>query len=121
MADTTPQFIVEVELAVHDLDFHRVVFYLAAGFNLDRIRVVTDVNKNTVLNPNDGTSTPVTDVFYDAGDAATVEDIKHFTYTYLADESSMHGWEIALISPTRFAAFVCHRVVGSWRSPSYAD
>lgn len=36
---------------------------------IDRIRVVSEVNQNLVLNPNDGTSTQVTDLFYDTGDA----------------------------------------------------
>tara|TARA_R110002072_G_scaffold42064_22_gene119163 strand:- start:59439 stop:60326 length:888 start_codon:yes stop_codon:yes gene_type:complete len=36
---------------------------------IDRIRVVSDANQNLVLNPNDGTSTMVTSLFYGAGDA----------------------------------------------------
>lgn len=36
---------------------------------IDRIRVVSEVNQNLVLNPNDGTSTQVTDLFYAVGDA----------------------------------------------------
>lgn len=35
---------------------------------IDRIRNVSDANQNLVLNPFDGTSTLVTDLFYDAGD-----------------------------------------------------
>lgn len=35
---------------------------------IDRIRVVSDANQNLVLNPNDGTSTMVTDLFFGAGD-----------------------------------------------------
>ncbi|MCC7387524.1 MAG: DUF4394 domain-containing protein [Phycisphaerales bacterium] len=35
---------------------------------IDRIRNVSDANQNLVLNPNDGTSTQVTDLFYGAGD-----------------------------------------------------
>lgn len=35
---------------------------------IDRIRLVGDVNQNLVLNPNDGTSTQVTDLFYGSGD-----------------------------------------------------
>lgn len=35
---------------------------------IDRIRNVSDANQNLVLNPNDGTSTRVTDLFYEAGD-----------------------------------------------------
>lgn len=36
---------------------------------IDRIRYVSDTNQNLVLNPNDGTSTQVTSLFYDASDA----------------------------------------------------
>ncbi|MFK7758563.1 MAG: DUF4394 domain-containing protein [Phycisphaerales bacterium] len=36
---------------------------------IDRIRVVSDANQNLVLNPNDGSSTMVTDLFFDASDA----------------------------------------------------
>ena len=35
---------------------------------IDRIRVVSDANQNLVLNPNDGTSTMVTDLFFDGSD-----------------------------------------------------
>lgn len=35
---------------------------------IDRIRVVSDANQNLVLNPNDGTSTGVTSLFYGPGD-----------------------------------------------------
>ncbi len=35
---------------------------------IDRIRYVSDANQNLVLNPNDGTSTQVTSLFYGAGD-----------------------------------------------------
>lgn len=35
---------------------------------IDRIRYVSDANQNLVLNPNDGTSTQVTSLFYDASD-----------------------------------------------------
>lgn len=35
---------------------------------IDRIRVVAETNTNTVLNPNDGTATGVTNLFYPVGD-----------------------------------------------------
>ncbi len=35
---------------------------------IDRIRVVSDANQNLVLNPNDGTATQVTSLFFGAGD-----------------------------------------------------
>lgn len=55
------------------------------------------------------------EVFYDSADATTVEDLQHFAKSFAAPEESMHGWELILISPTRFATFVSHRVVGTWR------
>ncbi|TWT95344.1 hypothetical protein Pla108_34900 [Botrimarina colliarenosi] len=50
---------------------------------IDRIRLVSDVNKNFVLNPNDGTATVVTDVFYGAGDSnnGTDPNVVHSAYT----------------------------------------
>jgi hypothetical protein len=68
-----------------------------------------------------GAAVWATEVFYDAGNAATAADIEHFTYTVLAPESSMHGWELALISPNRFASFVFHRVVATWQDADYED
>lgn len=35
---------------------------------IDRIRYVSDANQNLVLNPNDGTATEVTSLFFDGGD-----------------------------------------------------
>lgn len=35
---------------------------------IDRIRTVSEANQNLVLNPNDGVATPVTPLFYRAGD-----------------------------------------------------
>ena len=50
---------------------------------IDRIRVVTDVDKNYVLNPNDGTAAGVTDLFYNAGDAndGTNPNVVNSAYT----------------------------------------
>ena len=36
---------------------------------IDRIRLVSDANQNLVINPNDGSATLATDLFYGAGDA----------------------------------------------------
>ncbi len=50
---------------------------------IDRIRLVSDADKNTVLNPNDGTATGVTDLFYAAGDdnAGSDPNVVHSAYT----------------------------------------
>jgi hypothetical protein len=52
---------------------------------------------------------------YDAAEAATLEDVQHYARSYLGHEASMHAWEINLISPRRFAAFVAHRLIATWR------
>ncbi|MEM7199126.1 MAG: hypothetical protein AAF628_02605 [Planctomycetota bacterium] len=56
-----------------------------------------------------------TDVFYDSADASTVEDLKHYTLSALAEPDALHGWELLLISPERFATFVAHRTLSRWR------
>lgn len=55
------------------------------------------------------------EAIYDASDAQSIEDMRHYAQSYLAKEDSLHGWELILISPARFAAYVSHRVVGTWR------
>ena len=50
---------------------------------IDRIRLDSDVNKNYVLNPNDGTATEVTDLFFGPGDQFEGDDpnVVHASYT----------------------------------------
>lgn len=74
-----------------------------------------------LLSLHTATAVWAVEVFYDAADAGTVEDLKHYTHSFSAPEESLHGWEMNLISPRRFAAFVCHRVVGTWRDPEYTE
>ena len=52
---------------------------------------------------------------WDATETASLDDIQHYSRSYASKEESLHGWEFLLISPTRFAAFVAHRIVGTWR------
>lgn len=52
---------------------------------------------------------------WDASETASIDDLQHYSRSYATKEESMHGWELTLISPTRFAAFVAHRIVGTWR------
>jgi hypothetical protein len=59
----------------------------AFGFDfnpvLDRISIVSDANNNYVVNPNDGTVTEVTSVFYNGSDIHAGQDpnITHLAYT----------------------------------------
>lgn len=50
---------------------------------IDRIRVVSESNQNLVLNPNDGTVTGATPLFFDAGDpnAGQNPDVVHSAYS----------------------------------------
>ncbi len=59
------------------------------------------------------------ETMYDAADANTVEDLRHFASSYMAPEESLHGWEMLLISPSRFTAFVCHRICGTWKDADF--
>ena len=62
-----------------------------------------------------GRSVWIAEGLYDAAEEATLSDVQHYSRSYLGKEASMHGWEINLISPTRFASFVAHRLVATWR------
>ena len=53
---------------------------------------------------------------WDANESASLEDLQHYAESYAAPEASMHGWQLALLAPTKFAAFVSHRIVGTWRA-----
>ncbi len=55
------------------------------------------------------------DGMYDANDARIVEDLQHYSESFAAQESSMHGWELNLLSPQKYAAFVTHRLVATCR------
>jgi len=52
---------------------------------------------------------------YDSNDARVIEDLQHYAGSFQAEEDSMHGWQINLISPMRYAGYVSHRLVGTWR------
>lgn len=52
---------------------------------------------------------------YDAGDGAMRADLEDYAATFAAEEASLHGTEINLISPRKFARYVCNRLVGTWR------
>lgn len=68
---------------------------------IDRIRFVSDTNKNTVLNPLNGTATAATDVFFPGADANAGMDpnVVHHAYTNNfagATTSQLYGIDTAL-------------------------
>ena len=56
-----------------------------------------------------------TDVLYDMADRESMEDLRNYVATVSSPDDSLHKWEMALLSPRRFTAYVCHRVVDRWR------
>lgn len=54
------------------------------------------------------------DAIYDSADRTTAGDLRHFVSHTQRDDGNLHGWEMTLLSPTKFTAFVAHRFVGTW-------
>jgi hypothetical protein len=99
---------------------------LAKRYKLDGVLVGTITSYRPYLPPHLGLRTKLFSVhsgsfiwaaegLYDANDARTMEDLEHYQQSFLAAESSMHGVRINLLSPQKFATYVCHRLVGTWR------
>jgi hypothetical protein len=53
------------------------------------------------------------DGLYDSNDALILEDLQHYAGSFAAAEASMHGWELNLLAPRKYAAYVAHRLVAS--------
>jgi hypothetical protein len=47
---------------------------------------------------------------YDAGTQAVTQDVHNYSNTQLARTSSLEGWRIVLMSPSRFTDYACSRV-----------
>jgi len=56
-----------------------------------------------------------TDVLYDMADRRSLQDLRNYVATVATPDESLHKWEMTLLSPRRFAAYVCHRVVQRWK------
>lgn len=70
--------------------------------------------RTQLMSVHSGTAVWAVDALYDAADRATVLDLKHYHKHSQADDGTLHGGDLALIAPTKFATFVSHRVVGTW-------
>ncbi|GAB4146105.1 MAG: hypothetical protein Fur0037_14130 [Planctomycetota bacterium] len=105
------------------------VVALADRYHLDGVLtgIVTDWRpympqhlglRTQLYSVHSGTAVWAVDALYDAADRSTISDIAHYHETFEADDGSLHGRDMTLIAPTRFAAYVAHRVVGTWSSES---
>ncbi|MBZ0152927.1 MAG: hypothetical protein K8J09_15495 [Planctomycetes bacterium] len=54
------------------------------------------------------------DAIYDANDRTTISDLKHYDGQSVHEDGNLHGWEMNLLSPTKFTTYVAHRFVGTW-------
>ena len=54
------------------------------------------------------------DAIYDSSDRSTVNDLRHFHEHVQHDDGNLHGYELDLIAPSKFCAYVAHRFVGTW-------
>ena len=61
-----------------------------------------------------GSSVWAVDAIYDSADRSTISDVRHYVTHTQRDDGNLHGWELTLMSPQKFAAFVAHRCVGTW-------
>ncbi len=71
--------------------------------------------RTSLVSLHDGEMLWKVDSVFDAADARVVEDCRHYAASFQAEEASMHGYEMNLLSPTRFASYVAHRVAGTLR------
>ena len=68
-----------------------------------------------MISTHTGNSVWESEVVYDMKDRAAVEDMNHFMASVADTEESCHDYEMTMLSPRRFAGYVCHRVVERWR------
>ncbi len=119
----------EDELILQSLHRGRVsteaLVSLSERYNLDGIMMGTVTSYRAYVQPHLGMRVQLMSIhtgsiiwaaegFYDVSDARTMEDLRHYYLTSQTTEATGHGVEIYLISPTKFASYVSHRLVASW-------
>jgi len=67
-----------------------------------------------LISVHSGASVWAVDAIYDASDLSTISDLRHYVDRTQRDDGNLHGWELTLLSPTKFTSFVAHRCVGTW-------
>ncbi len=56
------------------------------------------------------------DVIFDMADQESLLDLKHYLNNVASPGNTLDSWEMTLLSPRRFASYVCHRVVERWKT-----
>ncbi|MEO6596816.1 MAG: hypothetical protein ABIP94_18880, partial [Planctomycetota bacterium] len=70
--------------------------------------------RTQLISVHSGATIWAVDALYDSSDRTTISDLQHFAKNSQADNGSLHGWELNLLSPTQFTNYVAHRFVGTW-------
>lgn len=71
--------------------------------------------RTQLLSVHAGATVWAADAIYDCNDQSTINDLRHYSQYVQATESTLHGWELNTIAPTKFASYVSFRLVGTWR------
>ncbi|MCB9877669.1 MAG: hypothetical protein H6835_08730 [Planctomycetes bacterium] len=70
--------------------------------------------RTQLLSVHSGSPVWAVDAIYDSSDRSTVRDLQHYVKNTQQDDGNLHGWEINLLSPSKFVGYVAHRCVGTW-------
>jgi TolB-like protein len=70
--------------------------------------------RTQLISVHSGATIWAVDAMYDSADRTTIADLRLFAEHALTDDGSLHGWEMNLLSPTKFTNYVTHRFVGTW-------
>ena len=58
----------------------------------------------------------IADATFDANSAACMDDLRHYVASATADGSTAEeDTRMVLLAPSKFAAYACHRLLGTWR------
>ncbi len=70
--------------------------------------------RTQLISVHSGAPVWAVDAIYDSNDRTTIGDLQHFVETTQRDDGNLHGWEMNLLSPSKFTTYVAHRFVGTW-------
>lgn len=70
--------------------------------------------RTQLISVHSGSSIWAVDTIFDSSDRSTISDLQHYVLKTQRDDGNLHGWEMTLLSPSKFTNFVAHRCVGTW-------
>lgn len=70
--------------------------------------------RTQLISVHSGATIWAVDALYDSADRTTVDDLQLYSKRTQADDGTLHGWEMNLLSPTKFTNYVARRFVGTW-------